>query len=177
MSVTAAPSLRPADASDREFLRGVYASTRADELARTGWSAEACADFVAMQFDAQEAHYRRHFPRAELSVIEVRAGGMELPVGRLWVDRRVASVHVLDIALLDRFRGQGLGTACLRRLMDEAAARVVPLTIKVERFNPARRLYEKLGFVVEDGEYGIHIQMAWRAGATVATEEVENEQA
>jgi GNAT superfamily N-acetyltransferase len=177
MSVMAVPSVRPAEPSDREFLRRVYASTRADELALTGWSAEACADFVAMQFDAQEAHYRQHFPLADLGVIEVRAEGAELPVGRLWVDRRVASVHVLDIALLDGVRGQGLGTACLRQLMGEAAARAVPLTIKVERFNPARRLYDRLGFVVEDGEHGMHVQMAWRAGAAVATEEHENEEA
>jgi GNAT superfamily N-acetyltransferase len=176
MSVTAIPSVRPAEPSDRDFLRSVYASTRADELALTGWSAEACADFVAMQFDAQEAHYRQHFPQADLGVIEVCEGGTTVPAGRLWVDRRAESVHVLDIALLDGFRGQGLGSACLCRLMAEAAARGVPLTIKVERFNPARRLYDRLGFV-EDGEHGMHVQMAWRPGAAVPTEELENEQA
>lgn len=176
MTVSADLNVRPADPSDREFLRRVYASTRAEELALTGWSAETCADFVAMQFDAQETHYRQHFPQAVLSVIEVCRGGAMLPAGRLWVDRRAGSVHVLDIALLDGFRGQGLGTACLQRLMVEAAARDVPLTIKVERFNPARRLYDRLGFV-EDGEHGMHVQMAWRPGAVVPTEELENEQA
>jgi GNAT superfamily N-acetyltransferase len=176
MPSLATPSVRPAKASDREFLRCVYASTRAEELALTDWSVETCSDFVKMQFDAQEAHYLKHFPQAELGVIEVGEGDTRMPVGRLWVDRRVASVHVLDIALLDSLRGQGLGTACLRKLMAEAAARGVPLTIKVERFNPARRLYDRLGFV-EDGEHGMHVQMAWWPRTAVTTEEFENEQA
>jgi GNAT superfamily N-acetyltransferase len=170
------PTVRQARPQDREFLRRVYASTRAEELALTGWGADACAGFVSMQFDAQETHYQQHFPQAELGVVEICQGDARVPVGRLWVDRRVASVHVLDIAFLETYRGQGLGTACLRRLMAEAASRGVPLTIKVERFNSARRLYERLGFA-EDGEHGMHVQMAWRAGAAVATEELENEQA
>lgn len=176
MATVISSTVRRAWPEDREFLRRVYASTRAEELALTGWSVEDCAGFVSMQFDAQEAHYRQSFPQAELSVVELGEADARVPVGRLWVDRRVASVHVLDIAFLEDHRGQGLGTACLRRLMAEAVARGVPLTIKVERFNLARRLYERLGFA-EEGEHGMHVQMAWRACAAVATEEFENEQA
>lgn len=176
MPFTTALALRPATPEDRDLLLRVYAGTRAEELARTGWDEATCAGFVAMQFEAQDRHYRACFPDAQCSVIEFAAQTEPLPVGRLWVHRREGSIHVLDIALLEDYRGQGLGTACLRRLMVEAAERGVPLTIKVERFNPARRLYERLGFV-EDDEHGMHVQMAWRTGATVPTEELENEQA
>jgi GNAT superfamily N-acetyltransferase len=44
-------------------------------------------------------------------------------------------------------RNRGLGSALLRDLVDEAAAAGKPMTIYVEKFNPAMRLYQWLGFV------------------------------
>lgn len=167
---------RPEAPEDRDFLLRVYAGTRAEELARTGWDEATCAGFVAMQFEAQDRHYRAHFPHAQCSVIECVVPGGPVPVGRLWVDRRERSIHVLDIALLAESRGRGLGTACLRRLMVEAAQRQVPLTIMVEFFNPARRWYERLGFVPQE-EHGMHLQMSWSAADTAKTPETEHEQA
>lgn len=169
-------ALRPARPEDRDLLLRIYAGTRAEEMARTGWDEATCARFVTMQFDAQDRHYRAHFPASRCSVIESAARGAAVPVGRLWVDRRPHSIHVLDIALLDEYRGHGLGTACLRRLMTEAAERHVPLTVKVERFNPARRWYERLGFVPQE-EHGMHVQMRWSATGTLDTPETEHEQA
>lgn len=169
-------ALREARPIDRDFLLQVYASTRADELAQTGWDADRCANFVAMQFEAQWAHYGAQFPQAELSVIVWQdEQQVQQRIGRLWVDRRAGAIHVLDIAVLAPFRGRGLGTACLQRLMAEAADKQLPLTIKVEVFNPARHLYERLGFVAE-GEHGVHIAMAWRA-LDVNVKEIEDEQA
>jgi len=176
MTFTGALFLRSATSEDRGFFLRVYAGTRAEELARTGWDEPACASFVTMQFEAQDRHYRAHFPDAECSVIELAVRGEPVPVGRLWVDRREGSIHVLDIALLPEFRGQGLGTTSLRRLTAEAAARQVPLTVTVEFFNPARHWYERLGFVPE-GEHGMHVQMSWIAPGTVDTLETEHEQA
>jgi ribosomal protein S18 acetylase RimI-like enzyme len=172
------PSLavRPVTSDDREFLQRVYAGTRAEELARTGWDEAQCAAFVAMQFEAQDRHYRQHFPRADYGVIEWAEAGAPVPVGRLWIDRRPDAIHVLDISLLPEHRGRGLGTQCLRRLMAEARARGAALTIQVEQFNPARSLYERLGFVPQ-GLQGMHIQMAWRADAAIQTKETEDEQA
>lgn len=176
MTSTNTWALRCATPEDRDLLLRVYASTRAEEMARTGWDESTCSGFVAMQFEAQDRHYRAHFPNAQCSVIEFAASGKRVPVGRLWIDRRAGSIHVLDIALLPDFRGQGLGTACLRRLTAEAAARQVPLTVKVEFFNPARRWYERLGFVPQS-EHGMHVQMSWSAPGTVDTLETEHEQA
>ncbi len=76
-------TLRLVNAADAEFLRAVYASTRAEELAVTNWSAEQKAEFCRMQSVAQEAHYREHYPTAQFAVIE--RGGTA--IGRLYVDR------------------------------------------------------------------------------------------
>lgn len=168
-------TLRQSNAADRLFLVQVYGSTRAEELARTGWDEATCTRFVQQQFNAQSAHYQRHFPDAELSIIELDDGRQRMPIGRLWVHRRARALHVLDIAILDAWRGQGWGTQCLQALMAEAASRRVPLTIKVEVFNPAQELYKRLGFVAGP-LHGVHVEMAWH-DACVSLKEIEDEQA
>ena len=55
-------------------------------------------------------------------------------------------IRIVDIALLPEFCNRGIGTTLLRGLQSEAAAAGKPLRIHVERFNPAMRLYERLGF-------------------------------
>ncbi|MGZ7242501.1 GNAT family N-acetyltransferase, partial [Streptococcus pyogenes] len=70
----------------------------------------------------------------------------EAVAGRLWVDAHADRLQVLDIALLPAYRGQGLGTRCLQELATEAERSGLALGIHVELHNPARRLYERLGF-------------------------------
>jgi GNAT superfamily N-acetyltransferase len=47
---------------------------------------------------------------------------------------------------LPAHRGNGLGAALRSGLMDEAAAAGKAVSIQVERFNPAMRLYRRPGF-------------------------------
>jgi GNAT superfamily N-acetyltransferase len=151
-------SLRLITPEDVPFLARVYASTRWDELAPTGWSDEEKAVFCRRQFDAQSAHYRENYPGASFQVIE-RAG---VPVGRLYVARREREIRIMDIALLPEHRGAGLGTELLRGLQEEARSAGKSLTIHVERFNPALQLYQRLGFQeVEDK--GVYLLMRWSA--------------
>src|ERR1700731_2986167 len=134
-------SLRPITPEDDSFLARLFASTRADELAITGWSDEQKAAFCRMQFDAQSADYGRNYADASFDIIE--RGGVA--AGRLLVSRSGKEILIVDIALLPEHRGAGIGTKLLRELQDEARAANKPLTIHVERFNPALRLYERLG--------------------------------
>ena len=158
-------SLRPATAADDAFLRRVYAGTREDELAPLPWSEAEKQAFLSMQFDAQDRHYRAHFPGARFDVVE-RGGA---PIGRLIVDRDEDEIRLLDIALLPEHRGGGAGTALLRELLAEAAAQSKRVAIHVERANPARRLYERLGFRVESDEDAIYLFMIWRPGDQAKT--------
>lgn len=167
-------ALRPATAADRGFLQRVYASTRADELARTGWGAAQCDDFVAQQYRAQTTHYQAHWPDAVLSVIVASfgatggtdnacgTGGTPQDVGRLWLHQHSDAVHVLDIALLAGFRGQGIGAMCLQALICQAQHSGRAVTIYVEVGNPAWRLYDRLGFLPVGEAEGVHQRMAWR---------------
>lgn len=150
-------SLRPITPEDVSFLAGVYASTRAEELAQTGWSDEDKAVFCRRQFDAQSAHYAANYPGASFQVIE-RDGQ---PIGRLYVARWEKEIRIIDITLLPEFRGDGIGTQLLHDLQTEAGAASKSLTIHVERFNRALQLYERLGFrEIEDK--GVYLLMEWR---------------
>ena len=151
-------SLRPITPEDDPFLAGLFASTRAEELAITGWSEEQKAAFCRMQFDAQSADYRKNYADASFDIIE-RDG---VAAGRLLVWRSGKEILIVDIALLPEHRGAGIGTKLLRELQDEARAANKPLIIHVERFNPALRLYERLGFkIVEEQE--VYLLMEWIA--------------
>jgi len=149
-------SLRPITPADEPFLARLYASTREQELALINWSDEQKALFCRLQFNAQTADYQRNYPDASFDVIE-RDG---VAAGRLLVLRSEEAVHVIDIALLPEHRGAGIGTKFLRELQEEAKAAGKKLSIHVEVFNPARRLYERLGFKqVEDK--GVYLLMEW----------------
>lgn len=78
--------------------------------------------------------------------------------GRLYLDWSASELHILDIALLPGVRGRGVGTRILTDLLDESQASGRRVRIYVESFNPARRLYERLGFRVR-GEQGLHLLM------------------
>lgn len=155
---TVSVELRPAEPADEPFLRDVYASTRAGELARVDWSDEEKRAFTDMQFTAQDAYYREHYEGATYDVILVEGDR----AGRLYVARWTDEIRIMDIALLPEFTGRGVGTRLLETLIDEAASARRSLSIHVEKFNPALRLYERLGFrSVEDR--GPYVFMEWRA--------------
>jgi ribosomal protein S18 acetylase RimI-like enzyme len=137
-------TLRPGTPADAPFFLSVYASTRAEELARVPWRPEEKDAFVRMQFDAQARHYAAHYaPQATFDVVLVDG----VPAGRLIVHRGPRDVRVVDISLLPAFRGRGVGTRVLQPVLDEAAAQGKRVSIHVEVENPAQRLYARLGFV------------------------------
>ena len=140
-------SLRPAVPDDEPFLHEVYASTRTEELAVTGWDDATKQAFLEQQFRAQHDYYRANYTGASYDVVLVDGA----PAGRLYVARWDDEIRVMDVALLARFRRKGVGGVLMRRLLDEAAGDGKPVTIHVERENPALVLYERLGFeLVED---------------------------
>lgn len=147
----AAWTLRAAGAADTNFLFRVYAGTRLEELAVTGWSAEQQESFLRMQFAAQDHDYRQRFPAARFDIVQ--AFGSD--VGRLYVDESYDEICVIDIALLPDYRRRGLGSALLRALLADGVASGRTVSLHVECNNPALALYLRLGFV-DANEHGIY---------------------
>jgi len=149
-------TLRSITADDLPFLYQVYAGTRTEELAQTDWTDEQKAAFLQQQFTAQNDYYQANYPAAQFQIIE-RHG---TPIGRLYVDRWADQIRIMDIALLPDQRGHGVGTQLLEAILSEGRQAKLPVTIHVERFNPALRWYERLGFqVVEDK--GVYYFLKW----------------
>ncbi|MBA4160331.1 MAG: GNAT family N-acetyltransferase [Gemmatimonadetes bacterium] len=151
MSLPAAITFHPIVASDEEFLCRLYASTREEELAQVPWSHEEKDAFLRMQFTAQHAYYQEHYADADFRLI-LREG---IPIGRLYLARWPEEIRIVDIALLPEHRGGGLGTALLQGILAEADMAGKPVRIHVEIFNPAHRLYQRLGFtqIADRGVY------------------------
>jgi len=155
--MSATYTLRPAQPDDAAFMLAVYASTRADEMALVDWPIEQKQAFVEMQYTAQAQHYARYYPGAEYYII---LDG-QTALGRLIVCRSPSEILMMDVALLPEFRRRGTGSAVIRDLMADAEQAGIPLRLHVETFNPALRLYERLGFT-KTAESGIYLEMEWR---------------
>ena len=149
-------TLRPVEDDDMEFLYRVYASTREEELAQVDWDDEKKAAFLRMQFAAQHAYYTENYRHRQFQVI-LHDGQ---PAGRLFIDWRPDEIRIMDIALLPAHRRQGIGSYLLRSILDEGRRRGLPVTIHVESFNPAKRLYQRLGFR-QIAESDVYQLMKW----------------
>lgn len=145
---------------DRPFLTALYFSTRTEEMMLVPWTPEQKAEFLMMQFNAQTDHYAEQYDPSGFFVIEHDGN----PIGRLYRERDGDDIHLIDIALVPQVRGSGLGTILLQEILDEAAAAGLTVSIYVEHFNPAKRLYQRLGFQ-EVSENGVYHLMRWQAPA------------
>jgi len=160
-----AVTLRPIQPDDMDFLLRVYRSTREDELAMVAdWTAEQKDAFIRQQFAGQDTWYREHYTGAQLDVILIDG----VPAGRLYVHRRPEEIRLMDITLLPEHRGSGLGTALLRELLAQGEAAGKPVTIHVEVYNPAMRLYQRLGFR-QIADRGVYHLLEWRASDQLNT--------
>ncbi len=149
-------TLCPETPQHRDFLYSLYASTRENEMALVNWTEAQKQAFLQMQFAAQHKSYTENYPGALLQMILWDGA----PAGRLYVMRRAKGIHIIDIALLPAFRNRGIGTSLLQQILVEGAEKGLPVTIHVERFNPALNLYTRLGFhPIEDK--GVYLLMEW----------------
>jgi ribosomal protein S18 acetylase RimI-like enzyme len=140
-------TLRPATDADAPFLYALHRAAMHDAIAATwGWD-EAW----------QRAYFAEHFVPEGIALI-VHAGEA---VGMLELRDRADDRYVANLKLLPEAQGRGLGTAVMRRVLAEAAARGVPVRLQVLEANTgARKLYERLGFVAT-GTVPPHVLMEY----------------
>src|SRR5262252_284036 len=136
--------LRPATEADREFLRSLHhACYRRWVEPIWGWD----------ELD-QDRRFGETFSVAGCSIIEL-AGE---PIGTLKTSNQDRWHFVEDIEVEPGHQGRGIGTHVLRGVLAEADRAHLPVRLRVLHTNPARRLYERLGFEIE-GETATHALM------------------
>jgi len=143
---------RPADASDRTFLSEMLV-----EAINWDDSGQPLSPLVILSIP-QNARYVEGWPgTGELGVVAEDARGRR--IGAAWWRLLPANapgygfvadeVPEVSIGVVARRRGQGVGTRLLTELHQAArASGVAAVSLSVEDGNPARRLYERLGYAI-----------------------------
>jgi ribosomal protein S18 acetylase RimI-like enzyme len=156
-------TLRDEQPEDDLFLLQVYGSTRAYEMAMVPWTDEQKAAFVTQQFQAQRSYYRERKPDAQYQVILED----DERVGRLYVDREDAPIHIMDITVLPQYRKRGIGTYLMKKILEEATVSRRRVEIYVETFTGFVAFFEALGFT-RKAEEGINYLMEWTPPGTIS---------
>ena len=136
---------------DEAFLRQLYNSTRADEMALVPWSAVQKEAFLASQFNAQKTHYASTFPNSQHDIVE--SGGVRC--GRLWIDRSKQTIHIVDITIHPDFRNKGIGAQLMSELIELSVKTNIPISLNVWQANvAAQRFYKRHNFVFVSEQNG-----------------------
>ena len=147
-------TVRQMEPADEVVFRRLYAEVREPELRQTGWSVEEKQQFCDSQYSLQDEHYRRHYADFEPWAI-CKLGAV---IGRLYLATFDGKLILMDITLATSERGKGIGTSLLEDILSQAVSRQLEMRLHVEPDNPARRLYQRMGFV-DIGEAGIYQEM------------------
>lgn len=140
-------SLRPPRAEEYEQLYALHRAAMGDYIVRTWgpWD------------DAQQRGYLDdRYAKGNMLVVEVEG---EI-AGIFEHEKRGHALFLANIEFLPAYQGRGIGTVLVRGLIADAVTRGLSVELTVLRVNPARRLYERLGFI----EYDLtetHHYMRW----------------
>jgi ribosomal protein S18 acetylase RimI-like enzyme len=102
----------------------------------------------------QASEFRRRGKVGKWQVIDVDGQ----IAGFIEVDEQSDRIVLNTIELAPEYQGRGMGTKLVSELLSRARKRHLPVQLRVLKCNPARALYERLGFRVA-GETETHILM------------------
>ncbi len=135
--------MRPAIAADAPFIERLYTERRAAEFAALGLGADQMRAMIAMQFAAWRCSYA-----GKPSVIEfVLLDSAGEPAGHLVISQATGLSRIIDVSVATTHRGQGLATAALQEVISTAHKSECDVGLLVAPGSPAKKLYERLGFV------------------------------
>jgi GNAT superfamily N-acetyltransferase len=125
--------LRPANQDDVPFLLKLRGQTMNPHLLASGL------------IPSVEEDMRRVLLRLDCAEVILLANE---PVGLLKVSRDGMDWDLIQIQLAPSLQGQGFGAQLIQSVISEARDAGASLKLDVLKANPARRLYERLGFTV-----------------------------
>jgi GNAT superfamily N-acetyltransferase len=154
-------SLRPIQDEDLMALSEIYGSTREKELKQVvGWSDQQKRAFVLQQFMAQHEYYQKNYIGAAFYIIQKN----KVDIGRLYIHENFQEkgVRIIDIALLPNWQNKGIGKGILKDILAKASKLNRAVSIHVETFNPAMKLYKELDFEKISETNGVYHLLEWK---------------
>jgi ribosomal protein S18 acetylase RimI-like enzyme len=142
--------LRPDSSGDEAFLRRLIVETLAEEPGAAAWPEPMRTHLLEVRYTGRRRSRRMDFPEAAGCVIQ--ADGED--AGWVATASLPGEVRIVDIMILPKMRGRGIGTAAILTILSAAADAGKPVRLSVNPMNrSAARLYERLGFrkIGEDG--------------------------
>jgi GNAT superfamily N-acetyltransferase len=134
-------SLRQITDADLEFRWHLHNAALKKYIEETwGWNEEW-----------QRRHFEDRFDPNEGRIIVVNG----TDAGYWWVNERAEEIFLVSVHLSPDFQRRGIGTRLIRSLTDNAYK---PVRLRVLKVNPARRLYERLGFTIS-ADLDTHFEM------------------
>lgn len=140
--------LRCETAADAGFVRQLFDEARAARLAPAGLSPEALARLLDLQHRGQSISYGVQFPMAR----HLMAWRGDVRVGRLIEAEQKDAFHIVDIAVAQAFRRQGLARAMLAATIARARRSGASVIAEVDWDNAASlAMFANLGFEMSGG--------------------------
>ena len=124
-------TFRPATEADIPFLLELRRQTMSEHLRASG---------IEPSESERRARVLASFDCAEIILL---AGA---PVGLLKVVRGPDNWDLVQIQIVPEKQGRGFGSTILEKLLADAEQAHVTVSLSVLKVNPARQLYERLGF-------------------------------
>lgn len=151
-------SVRPALPTDEQFLYQLVYQTMFEQLYASAWDPRIRDHLLNLQIRAKHGSYAAQFPQADHAIIVLD----DEPAGRMIIDRVGVFYHLVDISILPRHRGAGIGTRLILALCAEAELMQKNVRLTVSVANPrALALYKRLGFrVIEDMQTDLVMERA-----------------
>ena len=148
-------TLRDANLQDYKFLYSLHRETLKEYIDQTwGWD-EAW----------QQAHFQKKFDLSGKRIIECEG----VSIGCIAVLGEGDHIFLSYIALKTDYQRRGIGTRLIEEVLASAAERKIPVTLKVLKTNPARVLYERLGFTItQTSDTHYFMRAVTREGSDIA---------
>jgi ribosomal protein S18 acetylase RimI-like enzyme len=142
-------ALRPARPEDFDYCARLYFDGMDDIIKE-----------LNLNVDAQIAGFRQRWDVGQVRIITLD----ETDIGWLQSFAEHDALFLGQLFVDSPLRRQGIGTQVVKGLIEEATRAGRALTLGVVKTNPARRLYERLGFrTTHDDERKFYMRHDWRA--------------
>jgi ribosomal protein S18 acetylase RimI-like enzyme len=138
--------LRPATLDDEAFLEDVYFATQR-------WILEQLFGWRGDDFEKKRFRENHDLGRAQVIVVD------GAPVGWVVSNSTADAIEIGGIYILNEYQRRGTGTEIIADFIRRADSLDVPIRLSTAKINPAKSLYERLGFkIVDESERKIFME-------------------